>query len=68
MEPVASETAPTQRSQRPILVAFAVGAAVVALVLVRRHLRRDADDGVATLAEEGVLVLTDAIIDELFAS
>jgi hypothetical protein len=66
MQPVDAESSPPEPSSRIRVVAAALVVVLLAVVFLRW--RRKVARGAANLAEEGVVVLTDAIIDELFAA
>ena len=53
---------------RLVVMACVVGAATLVGVLVVTRLRKGVGGEVADLAEEGVVLLTDAILDGVFAS
>ena len=64
MEPLESETRETKSPGRSLVVAFAVGVAIVVVALAVKRVRR----GVGDLAEAGAVGLADAVIEELFAA
>jgi hypothetical protein len=64
MEPLESENRPPKKSGRSLVVAFAIGVAIVMVALVVKRARR----GVGELAEAGAIGLADAVIEELFAA
>ena len=63
MEPE-PEARPSRRPGRSLVVAFAVGFAIVLSALALKRWRR----GISDLTEAGMVGLTDAVIDELFAA
>ena len=67
MEPVEPDRSSARRG-RALLTLLGIGAAVVLFAMVVSKLRRSVVGEFADLSEEGVLALTDAIVDELFAT
>lgn len=67
MEPPELEVEPSD-GPNYVVVAASVGLVVLVLALVFRRWRRRVGRGLADLTGEGVVMLTEAIVDELRAS
>ena len=68
MELTEPEARPSDRRKRVLRIALGVGLGAVVLIVIMRRWKRRFGDGLADLAGEGIIELTDAIVEELLAS
>jgi hypothetical protein len=67
MEPSEPDVRPPNQLRRVVAVAISVGVAALLLAVVVRRWRRLVGRDIADLTGEGVVLLTDAIVEELLA-